>query len=176
MKTVIMATTVTLLSGHFGNLQGDLQPTLDTTTSNLVANQNLTVIGGGSLPASYFSGGLRVDVPAGRRLMPYVLGGVGVAHPNPTPQFTFSSGTLPDGTTPDVRADVTSTLTQTGMFTAPPASSAFMFTLGGGAQIPMTTHWAADVGYHYSRIAADDTLTASPLTINGMTFGFGYRF
>jgi opacity protein-like surface antigen len=162
--------------GRFGNLKGELQPTLDATTSSLAANQGLAVIGGGSLPASYFTGGLRVDVPTRTRLTPYVLGGMGVAHLSPTPQFTFSSGTLPDGTTPDVGTDVTSTLTQTGNFTAPASSSAFMFTLGGGVQIPVTTHWQADAAYRYSRIAADTTLSASPLAINGMTFGFGYRF
>jgi opacity protein-like surface antigen len=162
--------------GHFGNLQGDLQPTLDATTSSLAANQGIAVLGGGKLPASYFTGGLRFDVPTGTRLTPYLLGGVGVAHLNPTAQFTFSSGTLPDGTTPDAGTDVTSALTQTGMITVPAASSAFMFTLGGGVQIPVTRHWAGDVGYRYSRIAADDSLSASPLDINGMTFGFGYRF
>jgi opacity protein-like surface antigen len=51
-----------------------------------------------------------------------------------------------------------------------------MFTFGGGLQIPVATHWTADAGYRYSRIAADTTLSASPLTTNGMTFGFGYRF
>ena len=162
--------------GRFGNLKGDLQPTLDATTSSLAANQGLGVIGSGRLPATYFTGGLRVDVPTRTRLTPYLLGGVGVAHLSPTPQFTFSSGTLPDGTTPDVGADVTSTLTQVGVFTAPPASSAFMFTLGGGVQIPVAAHWEADARYRYSRIAADDSLSASALAANGMTFGFGYRF
>jgi opacity protein-like surface antigen len=162
--------------GRFGNLQGDLQPTLDATTAALAANQGLSVIGGGRLPASYVSGGLRVEVPTRTRLMPYLLGGVGVAHLSPTPQFTFSSGTLPDGSTPDVGTDVTGALTTAGVFTAPPASSAFMFTFGGGLEIPVATHWTADAGYRYSRIAADTTLSASPLTTNGMTFGFGYRF
>src|SRR5206468_6866450 len=45
--------------GRFGNLQADLQPTLDATTSALANNQGLNVIGGGSLPATYASGGLR---------------------------------------------------------------------------------------------------------------------
>lgn len=162
--------------GRFGNLQGDLQPTLDATTNSLATNQGIAVIGSGSLPATYFTGGLRVDVPTRSRVTPYVLGGVGVAHLSPTPRFTFSSGTLPDGTTPDIGTDVTSALTQAGTFTAPAASSAFMFTLGGGVGIPVTSHWEADAGYRYSRIAADDTLSASALGINGMTFGFGYRF
>jgi hypothetical protein len=162
--------------GRFGNLQADLQPTLDATTAALAANQGLTVIGGGSLPASYFSGGLRVEVPTNSRVIPYILGGVGAAHLSPTPQFTFSSGTLPDGSTPAVGADVTSAIISSGSFTTPPASTAFMFTLGGGVQVPVAPHWVLDAGYRYSRIAADSTLSASPLNANGMTFGIGYRF
>jgi opacity protein-like surface antigen len=163
--------------GRFGNLQGDLQPTLDATTAALAANQGLTVIGGGSLPASYYTGGVRVEVPINSsRALPYVLGSVGVARLNPTAQFTFASGTMPDGSTPVVGADVTSVIATTGSFTAPPASTAFMFSLGGGVQVPVVPHWVADVGYRYSRIAADSTLSASPLNANGMTFGVGYRF
>jgi len=162
--------------GRFGNLQPDLQPTLATTTSALAANQGLNVIGGGSLPATYFTGGLRVEIPTNSRVMPYVLGTMGVARLSPTAQFTFSSGTLPDGTTPAAGTDVTSALTSSGSFTDPPASSAFMFTFGGGAQVLVAPHWVVDAGYRYSRIAADTTLSASPLTTNGMTFGFGYRF
>lgn len=162
--------------GRFHNLQGELQPTLDATTSALAANQGLGVTGGGTLPATYFTGGLRVEVPTGTRVIPYVLGGAGVAHLSPTAKFTFASGPMPDGSTPDVGTDVTSALTSSGSFTAPPASSAFMFTLGGGVQIAVAKHWQAEAGYRYSRIAADTTLSASPLTTNGMTFGFGYRF
>ena len=108
--------------------------------------------------------------------MPYVLGGVGVAHLNPTAELTFSSGTMPDGSTPAVGDDVTPVLSSAGSFTAPSASSAFMFTLGGGVQVPVVTHWVVEAGYRFSRIAADTSLSASPLTTNGMTFGFGYRF
>jgi opacity protein-like surface antigen len=162
--------------GRFGNLQADLQPTLDGTTGALAANQGLSVLGGGSVPTTYFSGGLRVEIPINSRFMPYVLGGIGAAHLNPTAQFTFASGPMPDGSTPSVGADVTSSIVATGNFTAPPSSTASMFTFGGGVQAPLAPHWIADVGYRYSRIAADATLSASPLTTNGMTFGFGYRF
>ena len=162
--------------GRFGNLQADLQPTLDTATAALTANQGLSVIGGGNLPASYFVGGLRAAVPTHSRVSPYILGGVGVARLSPSPQFTFSSGTLPDGSTPAVGTDVTAAIISSGNFTAPPSSSAFMFTLGGGVQVPVARHWVADAGYRYSRIAADSTLSASALNASGMTFGFGYRF
>ena len=74
--------------GRFRNLQADLQPTLDTATANLAANQGLTVVGAGSLPALYFGGGVRVEVPTKTRLMPYVLGSVGIARLSPTAQFS----------------------------------------------------------------------------------------
>ena len=105
-----------------------------------------------------------------------LFGGAGVARLNPTAQFTFSSGTLPDGSAPAVGTDVTTAITSAGNFAAPPASTAPMFTFGGGVQVPVAAHWVLDTGYRYSRIAADSTLSASPLTTNGMTFGFGYRF
>jgi len=163
-------------AGRFANLQGDLQPTLDATTTALSANQNLLLIGGGSLPATYLSGGVRVSVPTHSRVLPYALGGIGVARLNPSAQFTFSSGILPDGSIPTVGTDVTASIAASGVFTNPPASNALMYTIGGGAQIPVAKHWVADAGYQYSRIAADTTLSASPLNTNGMTFGFGYRF
>jgi opacity protein-like surface antigen len=119
---------------------------------------------------------LRVEVPTRSRVLPYVLGGIGVARLNPSPQFTFSSGTMPDGSTPDVGVDVTTAIATAGVYTAPPASNAFMFTAGGGVQVPVARQWVIDAGYRYCRIAADTTLSASPLTTNGMTFGVGYRF
>ena len=140
--------------GRFADLLGDLQPTLNATTTAL-SNQGLSVTSGGTLPAWYGVGGLRAEMPAGAHLVPYVLGGLGAARLNPSAQFSYTSGAMPDGSTPAVGADVTSSLVATGSYLAPPASTAFMFMLGGGAQIPLVPHWAADVGYRYSRIAAD---------------------
>ena len=71
---------------------------------------------------------------------------------------------------------MTTALTSAGSFTDPEASTAPMFSVGGGAQVPLAPHWVVDAAYRYSRIAADTTLSASPLITNGMTFGFGYRF
>lgn len=161
--------------GRFANLQGDLQPTLDAAT-NALSEQGLGVTGGGTLPAWYGVGGLRAEFPASAHALPYVLGGLGAARLTPTAQFTFASGTMPDGLTPDVGTDVTSSLIALGSYTAPPASNALMFMLGGGVAIPTMSHWAVDLGYRYSRIAADSTLTAAPLNTNAMTFGVGYRF
>jgi len=162
--------------GRFSNLQADLQPTLDSATTALSANQGLAVIGGGTLPAWYGVGGLRVEVPTRSRVVPYAFGGFGVARLSPKPQFTFSSGPMPDGSTVDVGTDVTSAIVTAGDFTTPPGSTASMFTLGGGAQVLVAPHWTVETGYRYARIAADSTLSTSPLNANGMTFGFGYRF
>ena len=121
-------------------------------------------------------GGVRVEIPMQSRVLPYVLGWSGVARLSPSAVFTFQSGTMPDGSTPTVGQDVTSAITTAGAFTQPPSSTAFMFTLGGGVQTLIAPHWVVDAGYRYSRIAADTTLSASPLNANGLTFGVGYRF
>jgi opacity protein-like surface antigen len=66
---------------------------------------------------------------------------------------------------------VTTQLVTAGDFTAPAPSNAFMFTLGGGVEVPVARHWAIDAGYRFSRIAA-----STPVNAQGATFGFGYRF
>lgn len=161
--------------GRFHSLSGDLQPTLDMTASSLSAN-GLGVTSSASVPAWYGLGGLRLDVPTRTRIVPYVLGGVGVARLAPTPQFLFANGALPDGTTPSVGTDVTSSITSTGLFATPAASTGWMSMIGGGVQVPVAPRFGVDVGYRYSRIAADATLSATPLNANGMTFGLNYRF
>jgi opacity protein-like surface antigen len=161
--------------GRFANLLGDLQPTLDAT-ANAAANQGLAVTGSGTLPAWYGVGGLRAEIPVSAHLFPYVLAGAGAARLKPSAQFAYASGTLPDGSTPDPGADVTSSLVSSGALITPAPSSAFMFMMGGGVQIPLVSRWAVDLGYRYSHLAADSSLTASPLNTNAMTFGFGYRF
>jgi len=162
--------------GWFKNLQPDLTPSLNSTVNSLQSTQGLNVTGTGTLPALYSIGGVRVEIPSSDLFLPYVFGGAGVAHLNPTQQFVFASGTMPDGSTPAAGQDVTSNLTTSGVFTPPLASNAFMYTIGGGVLIPVAQRWVIDAAYRYSRIAADATLSASPLSTNGMTFGLGYRF
>lgn len=87
--------------GQFHNLQpSDVQPAVAGTTALLSAAQGLNVIGTARVPAWYSGGGLRYEVPTQSRVSPYVLGGIGLARLTPTAQFTYSSGTLPDGSTP----------------------------------------------------------------------------
>jgi opacity protein-like surface antigen len=161
--------------GHFANLEGDLTPALDATTAAL-ANEGVGVTAAGTLPAWYGIGGLRAEIASTKHLFPYVLGGIGAAHLDPSAQLAFASGTLPDGSTPAAGTDVTSALIASGSYTAPASSTAFMFMLGGGVQVPVVPHVVVDAGYRYSRIAADSTLGATPLNTNAVTFGVGYRF
>ena len=139
--------------GQFHNLQpSDAQPAVDGTTATLAGTTGLNVIGTARVPAWYSVGGVRYEVPTRGRVLPYVLGGIGVARLTPTAQFTFASGTLPDGSTPAVGADVTSQLVTAGYFTTPAATNAFMYSLGTGVEVPVA------------------------LNAQGLTFGFGYRF
>jgi len=158
--------------GQFHNLQpSDAVPAVDSTMATLAGSLGLNVVGTARVPALYTVGGVRYEIPTHTKVLPYVSAGLGVARLSPSAQFTYSSGTLPDGTTPVIGTDVTSELVTAGYFTTPPATTAFMYTLGGGVDIPVAQHWAVDVGYRFSRVEAD-----TPLNAQGMTFGFGYRF
>jgi len=161
--------------GHFKDLQNDLTPSLSAETATL-SGQGIDVNGMGTLPAWYTLGGLRAEFPANKHALPYVLGGLGTARLKPNEQFMFSNGALPDGTVPAVGTDVTSSLETSGALLAPARTNAFMYMLGGGVQVPVAQHWAADLGYRYSRIGADTALSTGALGTNAMTFGFGYRF
>jgi opacity protein-like surface antigen len=162
--------------GHFTNLQGDLQPTLDATASTLATTDGLDVTTSGRVPATYGTVGVRVELPMGTHVMPYLLGGIGEAHLKPTARLAYAGGIMPDGSTPDIGTDVTASIASAGAFTTPATSHAMTATFGGGLQIPIAAHWAIDAGYRYTRIAADSNLGSSPLNTNGMAFGFGYRF
>jgi opacity protein-like surface antigen len=162
--------------GRFKNLEpSDVQPTVDATIASLSSNLGLDVTGTGSLHAAYGLGGVRVQGSERRHVTPYVLGGIGVAHLMPTAAFAYTDGTVPNtdptAPAPTVGSDVTSQIIGAGDFTQPMASSAFMFSLGGGAQFDLARHLVADVGYRFSRINAD-----TPLRAQGVTFGLGVRF
>lgn len=158
--------------GQFHNLQpSDIAPAVNNTTTSLSVGQGLDVIGTARVPAWYSVGGLRYEIPTRSHLLPYVLGGVGFARLTPKAQFTFSSGVLPDGSTPPMGEDVTSQLVSAGDFTQPASTNAIMLTFGGGVEIPMAGRWAIDAGYRLSRVRAD-----VPVNAQGATFGLGYRF
>ena len=157
--------------GQFHNLQpSDAQPAIDSTTA-MSAAEGLNVSGTGRVPAWYSTGGVRYEVPMSGRIAPYVIGGMGFARLTPKLQFTYSSGQLPDGSVPAVGADVTTQLVSAGDLTMLADSNAFMFTLGGGVQVPVAPRWTVDLGYRFSRVAAD-----TPLNAQGATFGVAYRF
>jgi hypothetical protein len=157
--------------GQYHDLQpSDVQPAVDLATEQL-STTGLNTIGTGRVPATYALGGLRYELTPFHSFMPYALGGIGFAHLSPTATFTYSSGTPLDGLTPTTGQDITSAVESSGDFTMPSPSTAFMYSFGGGVQVPVFGAWTADVGYRFSRIEAD-----TPLNAQGVTFGIGYRF
>jgi len=158
--------------GQFHNLQPSLvQPTVDATALAL-AGDGLTVTGTGRVPAWQVLGGLRYLFPTHSSATPYVLGGAGLARLSPTAQFIYSGGTIAGLTvTPSSGDDVTSQLVSLGDFTAPAATNAFMFTVGGGLQVPIAPRLNVDVGYRVSRINGD-----TPVSAQSIMAGVGFRF
>src|SRR5438045_391041 len=112
---------------------------------------------------------MRYRIPTRFAASPYVLGGAGVARLTPTAAFTYSSGTLP-GTTPALGDDVTSQVVSLGAFTQPAPTNAFMFTMGGGVQMPTAPRVSVDVGY---RVRASKPTRASTRTASSRGSGIG---
>jgi opacity protein-like surface antigen len=159
--------------GRFHNLQpSDVQATVDELDTTL-ADGGLSVTGAAHVPAWYSMGGLRWTVPVStNHFTPYVFGGLGFAHVMPNATFTYTSGTLVGAVAPPVAGDdVTAQIVSLGDFTAPPASTALMFALGGGVDVPIASHLVATAGYRVSHISAD-----TPVSPQSVTFGVGYRF
>jgi len=158
--------------GQFHNLQpSQLQPAV-TSTDTALSGDGVTVTGVARVPAWYGMGGVRWTLPVSARVSPYVFGGAGFARLTPSAQFTYTGGTLAGVATPPSTGDnVTTQLVSLGDFTQPPASTAFMFAVGGGVEAPIAPHLVADVGYRVSRVAAD-----TPLNAQSVIFGVGYRF
>lgn len=157
--------------GQYHNVQpSDVQPAIDLATEQL-STTGLNAIGTGRVPATYALGGVRYELPLVHGVVPYALGAIGFAHLSPTATFTYSSGPLPSGASAALGDDITSQIESSGSFTAPASSTAPMYSIGGGVQIPVFGAWTADVGYRFSRIGAE-----TPVNAQGVTFGIGYRF
>ena len=161
--------------GRFNDLTPSTsEPAVTTAVTTLSSADAIDVVGTARMPARYAVGGLRWQPRASRRVVPFVLGGLGVAHLTPSARFTFTDGTLPGAdpsTPPNTGDDVTTQISTLGVFTPPPASNALMLTAGGGAQFDLASHWAVDTEYRLSRISA-----STPLHAQGLVFGLGYRF
>jgi hypothetical protein len=157
--------------GQFHNLEPSVfQPSVDQTVATLSAAQGLATTGTARASALFSIGGLRYEPPMNSRVSPYVFGGVGVARLQPSAQFTYMSGPLA-GVTPSAGQDVTSQLVSQGFFTQPAATTSFMFSMGGGVNVPVAPHLSLDAGYRYARVSAD-----TPVNAQSVTLGFGYRF
>jgi opacity protein-like surface antigen len=156
--------------GQFHNLQPSLvQPTVDATALAL-SSDGITVTGTGRVPALQVLGGVRYLIPTHAGATPYVLGGAGLARLSPTAQFVYGSGIIV-GATPAPGDDVTSQLVSLGDYTTPTATNAFMFTVGGGVQVPIAPHVNVDLGYRISRVNGD-----TPVNAQSILAGVGYRF
>src|SRR5689334_18434883 len=76
--------------GQYHDLQpSDVQPAVDAATEQL-STDGLNAIGTGRVPANYVLGGLRYEARSFHGIVPYGLGGIGLAHLSPTATFTYS--------------------------------------------------------------------------------------
>jgi len=163
-----------VLFGNLGRMRDTGSSSMEANLNNTVtalAATDLTAIGTVRVPAWYSLGGARIDLTNRTVIKPYVFGGVGFAHLNPTTKFIYESGTTLTGNDALAGDDITSDVVASGLFTAPVATTGLMLRTGGGVQIPISRHLLGNVGYSVSRISSD-----TPIHTQDLTFGVGLRF
>jgi opacity protein-like surface antigen len=136
-----------------------------------IARRQISVTGEAREPAQYAWGGLRLDVPTAWHASPYLMAGAGWVRSAPSAQFTYSAGSATvSGGSAVAGQDATADVLSTGVFVGD-GWSAPMFRLAAGLSIPIRRAWGLEARYSWSRVFASD-----PVTAQGLTVGFTYRF
>jgi opacity protein-like surface antigen len=157
--------------GQFHNLEpSDTPPSVDSLQTSGLSSDGLDVKASARVPATYSVGGVRISGTERHRIVPYLLGGAGVAHIEPQATFTVIDGGL-DGESLSPGSDVTSKLITLGLFQRPAASNEWLYSAGAGANVLLDRHLVVDGGYRYDHVSGD-----TPLHSQSVTFGLGYRF
>ena len=166
-------TDVVQIFGQFGRL-ANVQPSAAQTSveaATLALQSNgYSVIGSARGPAWFSVGGVRAMARSGT-VRPYATASLGLAHLSPTAQFTYQAGPTLSGATFTAGQDATADVLSNQYFNNPAGTTAMMFRVGGGIQVPVTNLMSADIGYSVSRISS-----ATPITAKGLNFGIAFRF
>jgi opacity protein-like surface antigen len=149
-----------LIYGQVGRMLNILPKSVQDDLDD--AAQELTFLTGsrwefdGKVPATYFGGGIKVLVPTGTAVRPYVLGGIGMANMKASIREIDLGEILDD-------------LVDAGFLDEDDVrGTQFAFELGGGLVIPVGARLQVDAGYRFMRI--------SEVNVSRFVGGFGVRF
>jgi len=157
--------------GRLMNVEPSLaEQAVDATVSTLAAN-NVDVSGRPEGPAWYADGGVRLMIPAGRRVTPYVFTAFGVGHTMPSGRFTYQGTVSVAGGTANIGDDATADVQASNDFTSPSGEWGSVVRVGGGVLIPIHKTLAATAGYDFTRIGV-----STPINVGSATFGIGVHF
>ena len=110
-----------------------------------------------SIPALYFIGGIRADIPTSGRLKPFVEASAGVARLNLNVHAEFSGI--------DVSDELNDVLEDEEL-------SEFMLAIGGGVTMQVSGSCWIDAGYRYHRINTDDPVSNTSAVYAALRFAF----
>jgi hypothetical protein len=166
-------TNVLEVFGQFGRLTNvqpsTAQSSVDAALAALQTN-GYSVIGSAKGPAWFSVGGVRAMARSGP-VRPYGTVSLGLARLSPTAQFTYQAGPTLSGSTFTSGQDATADVLSNKYFNTPAGTTALMFRVGGGIQVPINKLMSADVGFAVARISS-----ATPITAKGLNFGIAFRF
>ncbi len=114
-------------------------------------------------PVNFFAGGIRYVLPIESRVLPYVLGGAGVAQVKQDVTFAVNG------------SDITSSMAQYGTVLGSQltgSSTRGMLVVGGGVAVPLWQSLVIDLQYRYDRIFTQNVGT----NVNRAGVGIGIRF
>jgi opacity protein-like surface antigen len=117
-------------------------------------------------PVTFFVAGGKYLIPTGGKLLPYVMGGFGIAKVKQNVSFTVAGTDVTSSLSQPQYGSITLGSDLSGDFTKP------MLSLGGGVMWPVWQQLVLDIQYRYGRVFAAD----EGININRFGVGIGIRF
>jgi len=150
--------------GHTLNVATDAISSSAQTIASALSQTQSNVGYSVKQPLTFGVGGVRYLIPvSGSKLLPYVIGGFGVAKASNDASFTVSG------------SDVTSSLSQYGIVLGSDLSGGFtkpMVTFGGGVSYPVWESLILDFQFRYGHVFAEgESINSSRAGV-----GVGFRF
>jgi len=144
---------VVQITAEIGRMQNvmpkALQEEFDLVSDLLSTELGVPITLDARVPALYFSGGIRANVPTSSRVKPFVEVQAGVA--SISADFDAEVAGIDVSNELDNELDLES-------------ESKFLFAIGGGISTALSQNTAVDIGYRYTRIATEDpAINASAL-------------
>jgi len=149
------------VTGEFGRVQSvapqEFNDLLDLAEQEIELELGAPVTLDANIPALYFTGGVRADVPTMGRVKPFIEAAAGVARLSANVDAEIGGLDVSDEVNDLLKGEHT---------------SKFMLALGGGITMQVSGACWLDVAYRYHRIATEDPVSNTNVVYAALRFAF----